>query len=404
MNRFFAKILLAACLFAPAAASAQAVLQRCDKPMAEAEAAIRTVGDCYEALIASRALAAQVAAANRTNADTRVMKIEYSTTPIPADVVRASMAEPMITDLIEYHAYLAFGSAGAAGCAPLQPIGAEARCQALLGKLNFIRAQQGSAAELNKACMAAETHPDPSSAACCAMLPEARASANPCGQMVPKCMPDLVTCRPVFAVMKGDPSLCRAIPAPREGDGCNGQDCRRIQLKEIARCEGSAAYARAVKAKNIGECGLSDVCRTLMGAGKQVAKELADKNLKGPAGDWFVKRAWAKQIPAEVKWIAPAAAAAPAGSVKKVLEFKGFVCSDALASIENRRAAAAMISAAQVCLSDVEGALQNPTREVSDGIDARAEKLARLTLRLENYFGSGGTGAKPAPKPAPAGR
>jgi len=86
MNRYASPFLLAAALILLGSrdAGAQAVLRRCDKPMADAEAAVREVGACADSLTAALK-------AGKTPGGAPAPLLEA-----PAEIVAAATAEPCV--------------------------------------------------------------------------------------------------------------------------------------------------------------------------------------------------------------------------------------------------------------------------------------------------------------------
>ncbi|UPT75717.1 MAG: hypothetical protein M0D55_08610 [Elusimicrobiota bacterium] len=401
MKRISLSILAAALCVAPVRASAQAILQRCDASMADADRMVQTVMECAGAGdVLSLAVSTPAAPAT-------VEQVEYSSAPMPAVVDHAVRGhQPLAGHLLEYYTYTAFAAGDPALCAPLEYTSGARKCRQKVGKLLFLQTVTAPAPQFAKACVRSEgDRADAQTGRCCDLIAGVRGRPEACGPLLAQCQTGEPTCRAFALSAVGDASACAKIPVQSEDcDPKVAGDCARNQAEDIAKCEGTAAYARAFKAKNISLCAGQYECRALMGGAKGVAQEIAAKHLRNPAGEWFLTSGWKKRVRSGFKRVAVAApAGAPAAAAPKVpAPFKGFACTGVLSSLENRRAATAAINAAQVCLTDVEAALQSPLRAVSDGIDERLEKLARLSLRLEKYFGTGS--GKPAPAPAPAGR
>lgn len=387
MKNYFSSTLAAAALAAvlsvPAAAQT-GVLQRCDKPIADAEQIGRTVSDCYAALAASRASLKSVGAAS-TGPEER---IQTSSTPLGVDLTRAAMTEPLHGRLVAHYAYAAFGAGDPSQCSALSAIGAaqENLCRRAVADLGFARARYGPAAELVKACRRTDSDDGREGPAspCCALLAESLNRPEPCAKLSPKCF-DAPTCRAFVSSAAGSAKDCRSLP-PTPQEDCKGEECSRLHAEQVSSCEADAAFARAFKSRNIAECGASERCRALMGAGKAVAQEIAAKDLKNPVGAWFLKAAWKTPNVIErsrgpVKPLPPAP-----GTAVKQLDFRGFVCSEPLFSKENRQAVAAAVGAALSCLTDVEAATAQPGRALADAIDERKEKLIRLSLRVDRQF------------------
>jgi hypothetical protein len=397
MNKYalstLALAVLAAALFS-APAAAQSALQRCDKPMADADHLALTLTECSAALEAARTSLSTAAGA--TNGPDE--KVVTTTSSLSVDLTRAAMTEPLHGRLVAYYTYAAYGAGDPSQCSSLSHIGSvqESLCRQGLSDLAFVRARYGSSAELSAACRQTDSESGPGAAACCSLIAESRNRPDPCATMAPKCI-DAVTCRAIFGSWAGEAAACRSLPMPQEGD-CKGDECRRLREERVANCEADALFARAFKGKNIGECGGSERCRVLMGAGKAVSREIATKDLRNPVGAWFLKSGWKTPLVVArtrepLKPLPPAAGAA----VKK-LDFNGFVCAEPLSSVGNRQAISAVLNAAHTCLSDVETASARPSRALSEAIDEREEKLIRLGLRLNKHF----EGGKPAKAAAPA--
>lgn len=389
-------ILLAAALLCARTASAQAVLQRCDKPLADAELMAQTVTDCASARVAFAPLVPP------PGASATVEKVEYSTSPMPAAVDLAVRAQPLAGHLVDYYVYTAFAAGDPALCAPLEQVATARKCRQDVGKLFFRQALMAPAPQFVKACVRSETEvADAQTTKCCELTAEVRGRPAACAQLMAKCQTDEPSCRAFAASTTGDASACKGLPLVT--DGCDPKipgECARYQAGEIAKCEGTAAFARAFKAKDISLCGGLRECRALMGGAKEVAQEIAAKHLRNPAGEWFLTSGWKKPVRTGVRRVAVAAPAAAAAAPKVPAPFKGFTCGEVLATVDNRRAVADAVSAAHMCLKDVETALQKPTRDVIAAIDARSEKLTRMSLRFERLFGEA-PGAKPK---APAAR
>lgn len=397
MNRTaFATLALAVlATFLSVPSSAQTgVLQRCDKPLADAEQMSKTITECAAALDAGRASLAAVAVTTKGPEE----KVVTTTSSLSVDLTRAAMTEPLHGRLIAHYAYAAFASGDLSQCAPLVHLSdtQELECRRLVADLAFVKARYASGPELVAACRRTDADSAGASASpCCDSLAAVRGSADPCSKLTPKCF-DAATCKAYFASTAGDARACRALPAPQAGD-CKGDECVRMRAESVANCEADALYAAAFKAKSAAACGASQRCRALMGQGKAVAQEIAAKDLKNPVGAWFLKSGW--KTPSVVsRTRAPMKAATPADqAAMKKLEFKGFVCAEPMTSKENRAAMAAVLGVAHSCLADLETALAKPSREITAGIDEREEKVARLSLRLNKYFEG-----KPAKAPAPA--
>lgn len=397
MNRKSLPGLIAAVLaaaFSVPASAQTGVLQRCDKPMADAEQMARTVTECDSVLKAATAALAAVQGSTAGPAE----KIVTATSPLSVDLTRAAMTEPLHGRLVAYFGYSAFAAGDPSACAPLSNIGKpqEGLCRQLYGDLDLVRARYGSNADLAGACRRTDSESGSGADACCSLLTESRSRPDPCSAMSPKCL-DAATCRAVFGSWAGDARACRSLPPLPAGE-CKGDECRLLHEEAVANCEADALFAKAHKAGSAAACGSSRRCRALMGEGKAVAAEIAAKDLKNPVGAWFLKSGW-KTPTVVFRSREPMKAAPAAGAATKKLEFLGFVCAEPMTSKENRAAMAAALGAAHACLTDVETALSRPSRAVTDAIDEREEKIARLNVRLNRFF-EGGKAAK-APAPAP---
>ena len=188
------------------------------------------------------------------------------------------------------------------------------------------------------------------------------------------------------------------MPTVNEED-CKEDHCLQRHKQSIAQCEGEASFGTAFKAKDLALCRGSERCRVLMGAGKEVAAEIAARDLTNPGGAWFLKSGWKAPVSRAIE-----PSAAPLAPPRKLnLDFKGFSCMQPLASADNRKVAANMLFVAHSCLSDIEQALVIPSRLVADGLEEREEKLARMTVQIDISF-AGATAAKPKKAPARAPR
>lgn len=398
MNKLLVTTLAAAVLAAGlrVPAAAQSVLQRCDRPLADAEQMAKSISDCSSALSSSRA-ALSTAASVSPSPDER---IETSSTPLGVDLTRVAMTEPFHSRLVAHYVYAAYGAGDPGQCAALAPIGRaqENLCRQGVADLGFVRARYAGTAELVKACRRTDSEDGREGPAspCCSQLAESLGRGDACAKLVPGCF-DGPSCRAFVGSAAGSAKDCAALPPPPPED-CKGGDCARQRAELVASCEGDAAFARAFKAKSIGECGASERCRALMGAGKAVAQEIAAKDMKNPAGAWFLKSAW--KIPSvAVRGRGPAKSVPPPpGTAVKTLDFRGFVCSEPVASNANRQAATAVMNAALACLKDVDAASAQPSRELAAAIDERQEKLIRVNLRLDKLFESAKAAFPPPPK------
>ncbi|MCM2304497.1 MAG: hypothetical protein NDJ72_07320 [Elusimicrobia bacterium] len=383
MNRHALPLLLAAAFgsLGLQEAGAQSVLRRCDKPMADAEAAVREVGACADSLAAAAALKA-----GKTPGGAPAPLLEA-----PAEIVAAATAEPFSGELLAYAAYLAYSTSGPGACSP-QPFGRwDNACQNLVLDLRAARAAVGSAAEFASACGQTDQPKSPAEAKewsqCCAKIAANIGRPSSCADALKQCTGSQADCRSFVSSLAGDAGDC-ALIVPGNPESCSSAaDCQR----QKASCQGTALFVKAFKAKDAALCGASDYCRVLMGEGKKVAQEHRARLLKSPAGRWYVSRDWDKAANP-----APAAGQAPA---KFATSIKGFSCEAPLGSPANRQAASALIAAARTCYSDVELALSQIEPAVMQALDAQEEKVIRLGLRLDAHFS--GAGAAKAGAPAP---
>lgn len=347
MNRLpFALILtsLSAAL-GSSSASAQIVLQRCDKVMAQAESVVNQVGECFDR----------------------------------AKGAAAAIREPAYEELLAYAAYSAYASGGVAACAP-QPFATwEERCRGDVSDLSATRAAMGTPAEFVSACVKIDlpktAEAIKKAAECCTALSDNRGRPNPCAKLVPRCEPDLGACVAYMSSLEGNAAACGRIVPGNEDSCLNAADCRRQQVD----CRGTALFVKAYKAKNIALCGTSDRCRVLMGAGRAVVQERAAKLAKTPAGRWYLKREWATA--AQNK--APHAPAARGE----------FSCDQHVASPENQKAVMAALTAPVTCFAEIEAALPRENSGIIQKIDAQLERLARLDYRVKDYFDKAGPDA-----------
>ena len=387
MNRYAAPTLalaVLAMLFSVPAPAQSNVLQRCDKPMAEAEQMSQAISECVSALAAARAALAAVQGSTGGPEE----KLVISSSPLSVDMTRAAMTEPLHGRLVAHYAYAAFAAGDPSQCSTLAAIGLaqENLCRRAVADLGFVRARFGSAPELIKACRRTDTEngQEGPASACCSLLAEKINQPEPCSALAPKCF-DAPTCRAFFGSVAGSARDCRLLPMPSDGD-CKGEECARLRAERVANCEGDALFAAAFKAKSVDSCGASERCRVLMGAGKAVAQEIAAKDLKNPIGGWFLKSGWKAPYVLERTRVPAKPLQPAAGAAGKSLNFKGFVCAEPMFSKENRQAMASAIGAARSCLADVEAATSQPSRALADEIDAREEKIIRLSLRLDKHF------------------
>lgn len=357
-------------------ASAQSVLRRCEKPMADAEAAVREVGECAASLTASSPKAGKSG---------RQPLLEA-----PAEIVAAATAEPMTLELIGYASFRAYAMGDAGACAP-QPFSQwDMACRNAFLDLRAARAAVGPASEFSAACSQTDQPKSGEEARqwsqCCGLFAQNIGRPDACGSALRQCASNQQDCRSFLSSLGGDAAGCDLI-VPGNPDSCtSAADCRQQKLA----CQGRAAFVKAYKARNAALCGSSDYCRVLMGEGKKVVQDLGARLSKSPAGRWYVERDWDKS----------AAPAAPAAGAKFATTIRGFSCEAPLGSAANRQAASAVLSAAQLCYSDVELALTRTDAAVLQAIDAAEEKIIRLGLRLNATFdGATASARAPAEKP-----
>lgn len=378
MNRYALSLIPAAVLASLSAsgASAQAVLRRCDKPMADAEAMVGQVAACSRALAAASVAKAAPPAV----------------TPAPKAIIDAASAEAFSLDILAYAAFQAYTAGDIGACAP-QPFPEwDARCRDFVLELRAARASVGPRAEFVKACGQAD-QPETAAEAkqraqCCALAAENIGRPGNCPGMPPHCSENQQDCRAFLASLGGDAGECK--PIADERTSAAEREEHRL------RCQGTALFVKAFRAKDGKLCGTSDFCRVLMDQGNQVAREQQTRLSKSPAGRWYVSREWAKPA-------APAPALAPASppataAVKFATTIRGFTCEEPLNSPANHQATAAVLASARTCYGDVELALSKVDAAVAQALDAREEKLIRLGLLLDKHF----EGAVRAKAPAPS--
>lgn len=390
MNRHTFLLLYAALLALSGSrpAGAQALLQRCDKAMAVAEASADQVGTCAVYLKNARSAPAPL-------------------TEIPADIKKEAMTEPLLSRLIEYYSLSAYLAGDLGLCEPLDLIGGAYQTQAcrriamkgptgkeLFGTneeftarcLQDARGGQKESAQQDKV-----SHADTPSrmAKLCPKIAESRFGPVDCSKWVPLLVPDAQNCRAFFALFNGDATACRGFKADGASGCSDAADCHQKR----DGCLDLVAYGKAYRAKDIAQCGTSNFCRVLMGD-KDVPAKLAAK-LTSPAGLWFMRGTWKTLI--GQKGLPPAALTpVPAAPYAGALP-PGFVCVDPLGTDANGKAAHAAVGTARLCLSDIELAISRLDLETARGLDAREEKLARLGMRLDASLGF--ADAAKAPKP-----
>lgn len=381
MNRNELWLILALVLASfPRAARAQAVLQRCDKPLAEAEAAVKEVAAC----------AGSLAAASSAKAGPPAGRKEAT-----KEIVDAATSEAFSRELLSYASILAYASGDLNACAP-QPFATwDNTCRNDALDLRAARAAVGSPATFTQACAQTDQPKSPAEAKewakCCGLIAGNIGRPDSCAGALRQCASNQQDCRSFVSSLAGDAGNCRLL-VPGDPDSCtNAADCARQRL----RCEGTALFVKAFRAKDVKACGSSDYCRVLMGEGKKVAQERRAKLEQSAAGRWYVSREWAKPAaPAP----APAAAAA-----KFPTTIRGFSCEAPLNVPANRQAASAVLASARTCYADVELALSKIDPAVSRALDEREEKLIRLGLQLDKAFDAAGPGKGPA-TPAKTGK
>lgn len=386
------------------------------------------------------------------------VKTETAPAAWPEDPAFRGLARlPVLEQLRNYHLYTAFATNDPSFCDRLKYVKKDRVCRQDLADLQFWRDRLGSDQAFEKACRQTEyteTRLQDKAAqaktnACCAQVAAARASASPdCSSMVPNCFPDQGTCRAFFGSLRGDAASCDAIKlAP--GQGCESQAackamgtgtpcdgspetfaarCAQLLEDDRENCRATARFAGAWRAKDASQCKGDERCRVLMGEGKKVAAEIAAEHLQTPGTQWFLNEGWKKPVVTSTKLardpkkqVVPQAPPAktpptqpaqptvqglPSEAQRKALDFKGFVCQEPIGSVENRKAIAATMNAAHVCLADIDSALATPSTETSEAIDAREERLARLNYKMAGLFGDVKAAAPatkaPARRPAPA--
>ena len=375
---------------APAAAvspypSVTAALQRCDKSIGEATTMAVKIEECAKQLKAEHAALASVvntkpSSVSRGLPDTRFLSIpEDVSSPAAKDLLLHAAPSAMRKVLAEYYSYLAFAAGDPAPCKRLAAIDCEDTCRENFASLNVMRAVMGEPWELVKSCRAAENKNTPTG--CCAALAKLKDRSNPCAQLAAVCFKEMASCKAFWGRAEGDSKACALLPVV-EDPSCKLNGCKEERDHNVANCEGEAAYARAFKAKDVAACGGSQRCRVLMGQGKEVAAEIAAAKLQNPGGDWFLKGGW-KTPPPPAPPPAPESVPAPAAARKPHLDYLGFACVEPLQSADNRKVIGNIIAVAKTCLTDIETAVGSPSIALTEGLDERDEKLARLNVRME---------------------
>lgn len=381
MNRYALPFLLAAAagFLGTQDVGAQTVLRRCDKPMADAEAAVAQVGGCADALTAALALQA-----GKTPSGAPAPLLEAT-----AEMVAAATAEPLSGELLTYASFLAYSTDGVGACAP-QPFGRwENSCRNAVLDLRAARAAVGAPAEFAAACSQTDQPKDAAAAKqwaqCCSVIAANIGRPNSCAEKALQCAGVQADCRSFLSSLAGDAGDCKLI-VPGNPESCtSAADCQA----QKAACLGTALFVKAFKAKDSSLCGASDHCRVLMGEGKKVVQEHRARLSKTPTGRWYVARDWDKA--------ANPASAAGKVQAKFLTTIKGFSCEAPLGSPANRQAASAVLAAARLCYSDVELALSRVEPAVMKELETQEEKLIRLGLRLDSYFEGGASSKNRAP-------
>jgi len=400
MNRL-AKFLLCAAALAVVdvrIADAQPILSKCDKAMADAEAMGQQVVLCASTLAQAKSDPAAKPIQppkGRDAAPIAVVRtsvtvwVEVSSGTIPEEIDSAARAEPLASRLMAYYTWSAFTEKNPSLCSPLKYLAVEAECRREAEELELKRSWVASAPEFKAACGQIQPLQGKKfSAECCALAGSNRGS-NPCAKLVPQCVPNSKACGAFFAGLSGDAGFCEQLQAGMN-TGCSGvDDCQR-QREE---CRSDAAFAQALRAKSLASCGASDRCRVLMGDGRRVLQEQALALQKTPAGRWFMGREWQNpsrkaadvlRPPVQTQRVPVPAAGALAA--KGPLSLKGFICEEPLGSPANRKAANDAVGAARGCLAAAQLSLPRMDRATALDLDAREEKLARWTLRLNAIF------------------
>lgn len=357
----------------PRGARAQTVLQRCDKPLAEAEAAVKEVAAC----------AGSLAAASSAKAGPPAGRKEAT-----KEIVDAATSEALSLELLEYSAFRAHADGDLNACSP-QPFGTwDNICRNDVLDLRAASAAVGSSAAFAQACAQTDQPKSPAEAkewaSCCGLIAGNIGRPDSCAGALRQCASNQQDCRSFVSSLAGDAGNCRLI-VPGEPDSCtSAADCAYQRL----HCEGTALFVKAYRAKDIKVCGKSDFCRVLMGDAKKVIGEREAKLNRSEAGRWYVSREWAKPA-------APASAAA-APAAKFATSIRGFSCEAPLNVPANRQAASALLASARTCYADVALALSRIDPVVSRALDEREEKLIRLGLQLDKVFDSSNPGKGPA--------
>lgn len=361
----------------PLGARAQAVLQRCEKPMADAEAVVKQVAACSGSLAEASAAKAGPPAGRKE---------------ATKEIVDAATSEALSLDLLEYSAFRAYAAGDLNACVPQPFVTWDNICRNDVLDLRAARAAVGSPATFTKACAATDQPKNPAEARewarCCGLIAGNIGRPESCAGALRQCASNQQDCRSFLSSLAGDAGNCRLL-VPGEPDSCtSAADC----AYQRRHCEGTALFVKAYRAKDINACGKSDFCRVLMGDGKKVVREHEAKLNRSEAGRWYVSREWAKPA-------APAPAPA-ATAAKFTTSIRGFACEEPLNAPANRQAALAVLASARTCYADVELALSKLDPVVSRALDEREEKLIRLGLQLDKVFDAAGPrkGASPPAK------
>lgn len=360
-------------------AAAQAVLQRCNKPIADAENMAKRVSECRRELTAVSRTLGEAAMARAKSPTPPAMTEVVVSSGIPTNLAAATMSEPKLLErLTEYYSILAFDAGNPAPCAQMAHVSYEKWCRVAYGDLVFMRARVGPPAEFLGACR--------QEAVADSLLVKRESIGAFCSLVAQSKEGPAVLCPKLTRYYRDPPppGACELFLAEPGRAGA----CRGLSGEDADLCQHGVLFARAFQARDIALCGASDRCRVLMGGGKQVAQKIAAA-LKSPAAQWFLKGGGGPvtmQVPAAA--VPPVSVPTPEGptAAQKALNFQGFVCAEPMRSSENRKAAMAAVGAGQLCLKDVEAALSQADIATIKGIDAGTEKLARLQLQFNAAF------------------
>lgn len=399
MNR---KALIVSCLLMSAAgAYAQApsaVLDLCDKRISEAETAIKEIERCVAELpkveaSSRRDSADDLSRKQRVTTATSTVIADAPPSPLAPELAMEAKAEPAHGRLLDYYAYTAFMKNDPKACKPLGQVPdsrMEAECLKELAALRLDAAWTAPAQEFVNACMA-QGSARGAADECCGLVARSRAQPN-CAAAA-KCFPSERYCRQFFASRNGDAAACAA------PEGCSSPaEC----AAEKTRCQDAAAYAAASRAKSAERCGASERCRVLMGAGAPVVAARAAELQKGNLGRWFLGRGWERSYRKETIVVNPPPVAIPTRAPRAVgpasvpVNLPGFACQAPLHRPENRKVIADLATSTGACLDRVESSISAVDLEMTQAVDARREKIARLTTRAQGLLDSPGTHTKPA--------